>query len=161
MAADGGRYDSVRVQLDHPDLIRFFDYWRSKVTRRRLPSRADFDPVDIPDLLPWIYLVDVLDADGRRRLRCRLIGTSIVARTGRDMTGHYFDDGMFSEKTLAAVTEAFDRVIDGRAPEVFSSRPDLLLNDKLKYTPYTRVLCPLATNGKTVDMLAGMMAFEE
>lgn len=161
MAADGGKYDSIRAQLDHPDLIRFFEYWRSKVARRRLPSRADFDPVEIPDLLPWIYLVDVVDDASRRRLRCRLIGTSIVARIGRDMTGHYFDDGMFSEKTLAAVTEAYDRVIDGRRPEVFKSHPDLLLNDKLEYLPYTRVLCPLAGDGKRVDMLAGMMAFEE
>ena len=161
MATKNRTYDKVRAQLDDDRLVRFFDYWRSKATAKRIPARADFDPVEIPELLPWIFLVDVLGDAGKRRIRCRLIGTAIVERTGRDVTGQYFDEGMFTPKTYEAVMAAYEPVIAQGVPTFFASRPDVLLNDALEYTPYTRVLCPLANDGKTVDMLAGLMAFEE
>lgn len=161
MAASKGTDDPIRAQLDDPRLIRFYEYWQSKTKQGRLPARADFDPIEIPDLLPWIYLIDVVNEVGRRRMRCRLVGTSIVQRTGRDMTGRYFDDGMFTPATLEAVTAAFNEVIDSGTPAVFVSRPDIRLTDQLEHAPYKRVLCPLATDGKTVDLLAGLMAFEE
>jgi hypothetical protein len=61
---------------DAPPIAReALAYWEGKLSGRPMPTRRDFDPVfEIPHLLPWIMLVDVL----REPLdfRYRLIGTS-------------------------------------------------------------------------------------
>jgi len=66
-------------------------YWESKCAGRRMPARRDLDPMfEIPSLLPWVMLVDVL----RQPLdfRYRLIGTGIAARARHDHTGCRFSD---------------------------------------------------------------------
>ena len=55
-------------------------YWESKRSGRRMPARRDFDPVfEVPRLLPWIVLVDVLHEP--LDFRFRLIGSGIVDRS--------------------------------------------------------------------------------
>ena len=36
----------------------FLDYWHGKCAGRPMPTRADIDPLDIPRLLPHVYLVE-------------------------------------------------------------------------------------------------------
>src|SRR5215472_4666223 len=47
--------------LSTPDDIESaLAYWRRLCGERRMPSRKDFDPLDIPQILPYVMLVDVL-----------------------------------------------------------------------------------------------------
>ena len=66
------------------------DYWKSKSREDRLPARRDIEPLDIPDLLPQVILLDVVrDA---WNFRFRLIGTNVVYHLNRDWTGSWFSE---------------------------------------------------------------------
>lgn len=66
-------------------VLRAYDYWDSKRCGRPLPDRADIDPTEIPDLLPFVVLTDVLTEPPY--LRYRLVGTQQVKVRGLDPTG--------------------------------------------------------------------------
>lgn len=67
-----------------------FDYCESKIVDGRLPSRRDIEPLDIPDLLPQIILLDVVRAPWN--FRFRLIGTNVVYHLTQDWTGSWFSE---------------------------------------------------------------------
>ncbi|WP_374384088.1 PAS domain-containing protein [Dongia sp.] len=70
--------------------VRALDaWWREKAADRRLPDRTDLDPTEIPQLLPYILLSEVVPPF---RVRYRLLGTEVVAVTGMDFTGCYLDE---------------------------------------------------------------------
>lgn len=61
------------------------DYWNSLAKQANcLPTRASFDPIAIPQLLPYIILYERLDTD---KYQVRLQGTSFVDRGISDVTG--------------------------------------------------------------------------
>jgi hypothetical protein len=60
------------------------EYWRS-LASQGLPNRHDIDPVDIPDLLPNIMLLDVLP--GGSDFRYRLAGTAVEHNFGKSIKG--------------------------------------------------------------------------
>lgn len=71
---------------DADEMIRaFWVYTRRCAGPAGLPIRAKFDPVDIPALLPNIWILDREGRDGA--LRYRLVGTKIVEAIGKDPTG--------------------------------------------------------------------------
>lgn len=72
-------------------------YWQA-IKDDRLPSRLDIDPVDIPDLLPNVMLLDVLD--GGRDFRYRLAGTAVERNFGAPIKG----------LSLASIVEAFPSI---------------------------------------------------
>ena len=51
-----------KSELSAPRLRQAFAYWRGKLAGRAMPARRDIDPVDVPTLLPYVMLVDVLPA---------------------------------------------------------------------------------------------------
>jgi hypothetical protein len=66
-------------------------YWENKRAGRRMPARRDLDPVfEIPTLLRWIILVDVLRDP--LDFRYRLIGSGVVDRSRRNYTGKLFSE---------------------------------------------------------------------
>src|SRR3546814_2463406 len=48
------------AQLPDTKLRRLYEYWCSRCQGGALPSRRDIDPLDIPDLLPNLFLLDVI-----------------------------------------------------------------------------------------------------
>lgn len=122
-ASEGGFYvdvDQSPQPIRNGEGIRsallrsLFDYWQSKLRGRRLPDRADIDPIEIPKLLPNLVLVDVLP--GRPDcFRYRLIGTGIVRVFGRDMTGRTTDD-IPNPKLKKLAVESFLACRDAAAP---------------------------------------------
>src|SRR3546814_3526036 len=48
------------AQLPDTKLRRLYEYWCSRCQGGALPSRRDIDPLDIPDLLPNPFLLDVI-----------------------------------------------------------------------------------------------------
>src|SRR5690242_1355091 len=60
-----------------PEIVALYDYWRSKAPGEGLlPGRRHIDPVDIPRLLPNVWLLDVVDDP--RRFRVRLVGGALI-----------------------------------------------------------------------------------
>ena len=143
---------STRVD---PLIQAFADYWWSKhALRDAVPDRADLDPlIEVPDLVPHIFLMDVLD--GGADFRTRLIGTQIVAHYGRDSTGRKISE-MTSGIYLEAILGLFRDTIRAREP-IYSVTN--YLHPERDYLLVERLNLPLRRGGEEIAMLAVMQRF--
>ncbi|MCZ8313229.1 MAG: PAS domain-containing protein [Magnetospirillum sp.] len=70
---------------------RFQSQWQAMADAKgRLPTRREFDPTAVPDLLPNLLLVEktVVGDESESRHRVRLAGTRVVAAMGSEITGY-------------------------------------------------------------------------
>ena len=135
----------------HPKVRAIYEYWRSVHPKSGgLPGRQHIDPVDIPTLLPNTWLIDV--ARNPYRFRFRLIGTQVVDYAGEDNTGKWFDERMpeFDPGVFIDVVET------GRPSW---SRGRSKMRPEKNYYELERVRLPLASDGKTVDMILSLTVF--
>src|ERR1044072_3402441 len=86
---------SSDTQLADAYLRRALAYWQRKCGERHMPRRADIDPIEIPELLPFIRLVDVV-APGQYRYR--VVGTEV-----EQMHGGLKFNGRFVHEALPPV----------------------------------------------------------
>jgi hypothetical protein len=135
----------------HPKVRAIFEYWQSVHPKGGgLPGRKNIDPVDIPQLLSNVWLIDV--KRDPYRFRFRLVGTQVVDYVGKDNTGRWFDDllpdfdpGVFID------------VVETGKPSW--SRGRSKMRPEKDYYELERVRLPLATDGKTVDMILSLTIF--
>lgn len=64
----------------HPRICRLYSYWQTKHPPNGLPGRQHIDPLELRDLLPTIWLLDVQREPFR--LRYPVVGTGIVEAMG-------------------------------------------------------------------------------
>ncbi len=76
---------AFRAQLALPGQRELFDYWFEIAGAKTIPSRADFDPLRVPHLLPHLGLIDL--RDGFDRGLFRLAGTRLRDIYGKEITG--------------------------------------------------------------------------
>ncbi|SMF45827.1 PAS domain-containing protein [Tistlia consotensis] len=131
------------AQIANPLLRDLYLYWADKWHGPYMPTRADIDPLDMPALLPMIYLVDVERQP--LRFRFRLVGTRVVSWFGRDMTGQYVEEAQVWRYREVAETgrASYDRLY---AP-----------NKQGRHGSYQCLLMPLAGENGSVEMLLGGM----
>ena len=128
-------------------LREIYGYWRSKIADGRLPARAAINPLDIPKLLPFVFLVDV-ERDPQR-FRFRLIGTQICAWAGRDTTGMYTDEERYGERG-PSITREYGEVVARRQPIYREQKARIPERD---FMFYQKLILPLSCDGEHVDML--------
>lgn len=134
------------AQIADPLLRQIFAYWQEKAAARgALPARADIDPVDLAAVLPAVSLIEVRqDVMGRPgRLRYRVMGGFHVEIMGHDATGEMLDLGA-GESDAAAQAIATGRPI--YAERTFYPANGMVLT-------FGTLMCPLASDGRKVDML--------
>ena len=134
------------TQIADPLLRQIFAYWQEKVAQRgSLPARADIDPVDLAAVLPAVSLIEVRrDVMGRPgRLRYRVMGGFHVEIMGHDATGEMLDLGA-GEHDAAAQAIATGRPI-------YAERTFYPANGSV--LTFSTLMCPLASDGRKVDML--------
>ncbi len=146
--------DLVLNKLHHPAHVRLYEYWSSKSSSGRSPGRQHLDPVEIPDLLFNLALIDVVRADGECRFRYRLAGTGIAKRGGRDPTGKIFEE-LYDGKYLRKANSTYQSIVESGLP--FTSSRKFPVGKE--YLSYDRLILPLARDGETVDMLVFLPAF--
>jgi hypothetical protein len=130
-------------------------YWWSIKPAEGLPGRQHFDPLDVPELLPWLYLLDAVpQADGTRRFRFRLIGTGVVHVFEREYSRRWLDE-VYDAKAAAEVAAGLEVVIAAACPVAGDLRIPLSEGGMLRFK---RLICPLAGDGVNVDMLVGIQA---
>ena len=139
--------------IDAARLGDLYRYWLSRCSGDRAPMRADLDPVEIPDLLRFLYLLDVVGEARQPRFRYRLVGTQLVHWWGADPTGSQVDaTGTAPHLSLwnAVVTAGkprFDRV----------TQPSL----RKEYQNYGQLLQPLLdARGDVVMVLGGVEVYD-
>lgn len=133
-------------QIANPMLRRIFAYWQAKAaSRSALPGRADIDPVDLAGALPAVSLIEVRHdkMGGAGRLRYRVMGGLQVEIMGHDATGELIDLGS-AENDAAAQAIATGRPV--HAERAFSPANGIALT-------FEALVCPLAADGRNVDML--------
>lgn len=130
-----------------------FDLWSSKRQNGRLPRRCDFDPCEIPHLLPHITIFDVVR--NPMRFRIRLVGTAIVDAMGFDTTGQWLDE----LDNIRDVHRRAEAVAYTGTPYFLRAMP--LAWTHPKYKRYSVLGLPLAIDGEKVDKLLYTMHFDQ
>lgn len=135
-------------------LAQLFAYWQ-KVGNGGIPRRTDIDLMEMnPALLPYIFLVDVMEEG--RRFRWRLIGQYIVRHAGSDDTGLDLDISI-APAMRDTIIGHYRQVVTERRP--LSHRGNFPGRDLRTYR-YERLLLPvLAADGKSVDTVLGGAVF--
>ena len=142
-------------KYDHPALQQLYNYWLSKIEDGKIPGRSDIDPLDFPEILPKICLIDVDRTDDGLAFRFRLLGTEHQEFNQRDYTGHRLDEA-FPADVAAKISAAYIQVVDSREPHYWRETLAAVGRDHIGYE---RLICPLASDGKSVDMLIGVFVF--
>ncbi len=107
---------TLRFALDRfrfSNTLTLLEYWLSKQPERSGMDAsplvpADFDPVDVPTLLPYLYLLEKRD----NRLRYRVSGETVNQLFGQQHTGAYLDT-VIPPKLYPIVVPHILRVLDG------------------------------------------------
>ena len=134
----------------HPKLQRMYRYWESRRPGPGLlPGRQHIDPLDIPDLLPGIWLLDVQHEPFR--LRYRLVGTRIVEAIGREVTGRWLDEAHPHLAPHSGYVQRYRTVVETRFPS--RRRGKAMLWQHEDYREIENTIYPLATDGTKVDLL--------
>ena len=120
-----------------------------------MPARSDIDPVDVPRLLPFIFLVDVLNDP--RDFRFRLAGTHFRNFAGTEVTGRLIGE-VFPPEFNAEVLYHWSNCVDRQAPVVGSGK--LWVPDR-DHVEWEGVVLPLSPDGTSVNMLLGGVIFTQ
>ena len=141
--------------IDDPLHRQMYAYWQQKCGSRRMPSRADIDPTEIPRLLPNLLISEHVSEGGIPRWRYRLAGTAVAAAFGRNPTGHYVDE--LTKGAYREFIERIHRVVREEQRAVFCASEytgarDLCMSAK-------RLLLPLTTDGRQVDQIITLLVF--
>jgi len=146
---DEGCADPAWLAALHPDAVAVYRYWRDRSGTRRMPSRADIDPLDLVRFLPSLMLVDVDSSGDRPAYTYRLVGTREVAVRGNDPTGRSVTTHCFGHSLVSAL-ENYDRVVETRAPWIDLTH---LLSFDAMILDRDKLFLPLGLDDRTVDMI--------
>lgn len=129
--------------------------WDARRGGRPVPTRADFDPLELRYILGSLSLIDVLRDP--LRFMFRLHASQNAARLGADLTGKELAE-MPATANPASVRAHYERVVASRAPQV--QRRVGTHADGIKWE-YEVLVLPLSTDGATIDMLMSGMSWTE
>ena len=130
-------------------LHQLYKYWRSKCSGGRIPSRADILPEEMPHLLPYVMLHDVVRENDVYRFKARLIGTHIVDVCGSNPTGRYIDEYRRPED-YEKIYETLASVVTTKAPR-YGVVP--VHREEGYFLDFEVITMPLSYDGEQVDML--------
>ncbi len=129
-----------------------YDYWAGKRAERLWPARDDILPSEIPTLLPFIMLADVLD--GGRDFYFRLVGTDVAY--GIDPTGQRLREAVPAGFYREHITALFARGAAG--PGALYTRTHYDYDEAAGPRTIARIFMPLASDGAVIDkMMIGQM----
>ena len=143
------------MAIKHPKLQRLFDYWESKRGERKMPSRADIDPLDLTFVIGNVILIDVI-AGSPLGFRIRLHGTNLTERVGYELTGKKLDELPQAEfRELARLS--FTKV--AATAEPLHALNDRILDEQIRR--YETIILPMSSEGSQVDMLMCGLIYDD
>jgi len=140
------------VLPDHK-LRHLYDYWRSLCRNGAIPSRHDIDPLDIPELLANVFLLDVVgDAED---FVFRLAGSLVEEAFSMPLRGRSIAEIQKAAGTPIPVAHHIE-VARGGGPRY---REGSMLVAGREHWRTHRLLLPLSSDGQRIDVLLGGAMF--
>jgi hypothetical protein len=134
-------------------IMEFTAYWRSIAGGAAMPARPDLDPIDIPTIIPWMFLIDVLRQPTGFDFRYRLVGSRNAELVRQDATGKLVGEA-FPEATAALMRHSYTEVVELCEPLCWLANvPD---QDRA-FIACHRALFPFSADGQTVNLIAGLL----
>ena len=130
------------------------DYWASIGPSDALPGRQHFDPIDVWNLIPNIWMVNVVGMPPQ--FEYRIIGSKVVGYIGREATGMFMHDVFEHFENTATCKDLRKAVSDG-CPRWRRGSPTMRYDKDFKVVE--QISLPLASNGKTVDIVLNLSLF--
>jgi hypothetical protein len=143
------------LNFQEPILQQLYEYWRRQRGARAMPARPDIDVAEIPALLPYIFIIDVLKSP--RDFRFRVAGTHIRQALGEELTGRHVADA-FPPEFGGEVKAIWSQVADQRTP--VRGWGDLWVPGK-EFLKWEGVAMPLSSDNAAVNMLLGGVIFPQ
>jgi len=129
------------------DVLRYLvAHWQRIRGDRRMPARADFDPLDVRYALDYISLIEV--HGDPLRFYFRLDGTKQVDLFGVDCTRHYLDECMPADHTAMAAA-SYSEVVECGEPRYH--RRQIAFHQRM--IDYEIVILPFSNDGARIDLL--------
>jgi len=131
-------------------------YWqRIRPSDGLLPGRRHFDPVEIPRLLPYIGLLDVV-REPYIRVKGRMGGSKLTEVYGTGLVGSFFDEVIPDFDDSRAAKDYRQVVADG-VPSWYRGAQSVKRGKS--FLGIERILLPLAEDGRAVDMILAVYLF--
>jgi hypothetical protein len=127
---------------------QLYAYWMRRCRRQTWPSYADVQPLLFGRMQPSLFLVDV---EAGRRFRYWQVGTMVDAIHGLHLAGRAPGE-VWAPEVAHVVERQYAEVVQTGQPRCY--HPALLDGDG-SYRYHTRLVLPLSSNGRDVDMLLG------
>ena len=90
-------------------------YWMRQCLGKSFPSRADIDPLYLPDVLPYLSLATIQPEPFR--VQYRLVGTEIARFYGAEMRGRWVDEiTIWPAQDIVDTHESYRRIFEQRVP---------------------------------------------
>jgi hypothetical protein len=143
-------------------IARLLGLWRAARPKSEqgapdlLPGRAAIDPLMLgAELLPYAALIEA--TDNATRFRFRLIGSRLAEHAGLDLTGHYIEDLNPNRDYVEYINGLYRLGRDEGLP-IYSETGYRAPSGRTGLT--RRLTCPLAADGRKVDMFVAVQVFE-
>lgn len=149
-------------------ILKIFEYWQSKLTGSRLPSRADILPGELRELLPFLFMADVngLTPIGTE-INLRLAGTHIGRTLGLDLTGcpvggfaKHWRDFTIGRDLFDAASQHCAIAATHEIRASMKTQKSAAGKADTAYLRYHRIVLPLAQDGRHVDRIMGALVAE-
>lgn len=140
-----------------PRLARLQSYWEAAAAAcGGRPRRADIRPDDLREVLPYIYMVDVIEPGKRHRFR--LVGTEGTGFYAHDPTGQFLED-LIAPAHHEAIHRLYDAVLTRQAP--VTTRGRMYWWPATDWVRFEAVHMPLAGDDGGAIILGGFVRIPE
>jgi hypothetical protein len=154
--------DAALAATDTPVIASFLSHLRHIHPDDRLPARAAFDPMAVPQLLPNLVLAEVRREDGAIRFFIRVAGETVLGAAPVPLMNRYLESSV--RLTENPGDESKERIVDVRRQVVDSGRTihwrgRVNIPFRFNFGEVEFVHAPLAEDGVTVDRILSALFY--
>ena len=136
-----------------PEFQTLLKYWASKRGDRVFPSRKDINPVDLKEILPNVFIFELIMQERKLvDVKATLLGTAVVNLYG-ESTGDSVNNAQDKE-VGPRVLSMCQKCIDAKGP--MANQVNVLTPDR-PHISVSSLYCPLSSNGTDIDKIIGQV----
>ncbi len=144
----------IRDKARDPRVISLLDYYLAIHPGEKMPGRTDFDPFQIPTVMPHLTLTDVEREP--YRFKYRVMGTSVSYNMEFEGAGKYLDELVPGVETQYP---HLDRVHVTKEGIPIHRIGQASISFRTDFADLERVHLPLASDGENVDMVLSIFIY--